>query len=291
MHSNSSKSRNALILAMCVFGTVGIFRRSIDLPSSLIALVRGAVGTLFLLGYLKLRSGKLDRAAVKKNFPLLLISGAAIGFNWIFLFEAYCYTSVATATLCYYLAPILVILAAPLVVGEKLTCKKIICAAAALIGMVFVSGILEIGFTGLAEMKGILFGLAAAVLYASVILMNKKMAPIPALDKTVFQLGFATLALLPYILFTVPADSMRCDAVSAILLLIMGILHTGAAYLLYFGSMADLKAQTVALFSYIDPVLAIVLSALLLGEPMTVFGGIGAVMILGAAYISETSKS
>lgn len=289
MHSNPNKSRNSLILAMCVFGTVGIFRRSIDLPSSLIALARGVVGTLFLLGYLKLRSGKLDRATVKKNFPLLLISGAAIGFNWIFLFEAYCYTSVATATLCYYLAPILVILAAPLVVGEKLTVKKGICAAAALIGMVFVSGILETGFTGLAEMKGVLFGLAAAVLYASVILMNKKMAPIPALDKTVFQLGFASLALLPYVLFTVPMEAMHCDVLSAALLLIMGILHTGAAYLLYFGSMTDLKAQTVALFSYIDPVLAILLSAVLLGEPMTLFGGIGAVMILGAAYVSETA--
>lgn len=289
MNTKASRSRNSLIFAMCVFGTVGIFRRYIDLPSSLIALVRGIIGTLFLVCYLQIRKGKLDRSAVKKNFLLLLISGAAIGFNWIFLFEAYCYTSVATATLCYYLAPILVILAAPLVVGEKLTIKKALCALTALVGMVFVSGVFDTGFGGVSEMKGIFFGLAAAVLYASVILINKKMAPIPALDKTIFQLGFASAALLPYVLLTVPSSEVHLTAVSTVLLCVMGAVHTGFSYLLYFGSMGDLKAHTVALFSYIDPVLAIILSALLLGEPLTIFGIIGAVMILGAALFSETS--
>lgn len=287
MQKKEISSRNALILAMCVFGTVGIFRRYIDLPSSLIALVRGVIGTAFLFGYLLIRRKKLDRSAIAKNFPLLLISGAAIGFNWIFLFEAYCYTSVATATLCYYLAPILVILGAPFVVGEKLTMKKGLCAAAALIGMVFVSGILEADFSGLSEMKGVLFGLAAALLYASVILMNKKMAPIPALDKTVFQLAFASLALLPYVLFTVPFDALSLSVPAACFLFIMGAVHTGIAYLLYFGSMGSLKAHTVALFSYIDPVLAVLLSALLLHEPLTAAGMVGAAMILGAACFSE----
>lgn len=290
MKSPEIRSRNALILSMCIFGTVGIFRRFIDLPSSMVALVRGIIGTLFLIGYLFLRKGKLDREAIRKNFLLLLISGAAIGFNWIFLFEAYCYTSVATATLCYYLAPILVILGAPFVIGEKLTRRKGLCALAALIGMVFVSGVAETGFGGIAEMKGILFGLAAAVLYASVILMNKKMAPIPALDKTMFQLAFASLALVPYVLLTVTSDELRCSGLGLVLLIVMGAVHTGFAYQLYFGSMGNLKAHTVALFSYIDPVLAILLSALLLKEPLTIMGIIGAVMILGAAYVSETGN-
>lgn len=290
MKSSTSKSRNALIFAMCIFGTVGIFRRYIDLPSSMIALVRGIIGTAFLGGYLVIRKQKLDREAIRKNFLILLISGAAIGFNWIFLFEAYCYTSVATATLCYYLAPIIVILAAPFVVGEKLTVTKGICAAAALVGMVFVSGVAESGFSGIAEMKGILFGIAAAVLYASVILMNKKMTAIPALDKTLFQLFFASFALLPYVFFTVPASEITFHGSSVLLLCIMGAVHTGFAYLLYFGSMGSLKAHTVALFSYIDPVLAILLSAALLSEPLTLIGIIGAIMILGAAYISETVK-
>lgn len=287
MKDQDARSRNNLIVSMCIFGTVGIFRRYIDLPSSLIALVRGLLGTGFLGGFLLLRRQRLDQQAIRKNFLLLLTSGAAIGFNWIFLFEAYCSTSVATATLCYYLAPILVILASPVVLGEKLTVRKSLCALAALTGMVFVSGIPEAGLPGLSESKGILFGLAAAVLYASVILMNKKMTAIPALDQTIFQLGFASAAMVPYVLLTVSPAVLSFDAISVVMLCILGAVHTGLAYLLYFGSMGRLKAHTVALFSYIDPVLAILLSSLLLKEPLTSGGILGAILILGAACISQ----
>lgn len=287
MKDQDARSRNYLIVSMCIFGTVGIFRRYIDLPSSLIALVRGLLGTGFLGGFLLLRRQRLDQQAIRKNFLLLLTSGAAIGFNWIFLFEAYCCTSVATATLCYYLAPILVILASPVVLGEKLTVRKGLCALAALTGMVFVSGIPEAGLPGLSESKGILFGLAAAVLYASVILMNKKMTAIPALDQTIFQLGFASAAMVPYVLLTVSPAVLSFDAISVVMLCILGAVHTGLAYLLYFGSMGRLKGHTVALFSYIDPVLAILLSSLLLKEPLTSGGILGAILILGAACISQ----
>lgn len=282
-----NKSRNLLILAMVIFGTVGIFRRSIPLSSSVVALVRGIIGTLFLLGYLKLSHQQIDWVRVKNHFPVLLISGAAIGFNWILLFEAYLYTSVATATLCYYLAPILVILGAALFLKESLSVKKILCTAAALIGMVLVSGVLEAGGIQLSEMKGILFGLGAALLYASVILMNKRMTDIPALEKTVFQLGFAALALLPYVAMTESFDQVQLSALSIMLLIIMGIVHTGIAYLLYFGSMGGLKANTIALLSYIDPVLAIILSTAIFREAMSPGAAVGAVLILSAAYWSE----
>lgn len=276
-----------LIASMCIFGTIGILRRYIPLSSSLVALVRGIVGCLFLAAVVLLRRQKFDRAAIRQNLWLLLISGAAIGFNWIFLFEAYNYTSVATATLCYYLAPILVILASPLVLKETLTLKKGLCTLAALAGMVLVSGVSETGFTGLAEMKGILFGLGAAVLYASVILMNKKLKPIPAYDKTILQLGAASLALLPYVLATENWPQVTVTPLALVLLLVAGVVHTGLAYWMYFGSMDSLNAHTVALFSYIDPILAIILSMVLLHEPMGIPAAIGAVLILGAAYISE----
>lgn len=287
MNQSEKKGRLMLLGAMCIFGTIGILRRFIPLPSSFVALVRGCVGTVFLLAVMLLRGQKPHTAAIRKNGLLLLLSGAAIGFNWIFLFEAYCYTSVATATLCYYLAPILVILASPLLLKEKLTVKKGICTAAALLGMVLVSGVLETGFTGLSELKGILFGLAAAVLYASVMLMNKKLGPINAYDKTVAQLLTASIVLLPYVLMTENAGQMEFSPLPILLLAVVGIVHTGLAYWLYFGSMGSLKAQTIALYSYLDPILAIVLSMVVLGEPMTLSAGIGAVMILGAAFISE----
>ena len=287
MFSTEKSSRNALILSMCIFGTIGILRRFIPLSSSLVALVRGVVGAAFLILVTLIRKEKLDKQAIKNNALLLLLSGIAIGFNWIFLFEAYNYTSVATATLCYYLAPIIVILAAPLVCKEKLTPKKGICTLVARVGMVLVSGILESGFGGIAELKGVFFGLAAAVLYASVILMNKKMKPISAYDKTILQLVLASVSLVPYVLLTENWAAVELTGLSVVLLLVAGVLHTGLTYWMYFGSIAKLKAHTVALLSYIDPILAIVLSMVLLREPMTVLSAIGAVLVLGAAYISE----
>lgn len=282
-----SKAKWMLISSMCIFGTIGILRKYIPLPSSIVALIRGCIGTLFLLAVVVCSRKKMDWKSIRRNVFLLLLSGAAIGFNWIFLFEAYNFTSVATATLCYYLAPIIVILASPLVLKEKLTVKKGICAAVALVGMVLVSGVTENGAAGIGEMKGIFFGLAAAALYASVILMNQKIRSISAYDKTIAQLAVASIVLLPYVLLTEDFGQMEFSALSISLLLVAGIVHTGIAYWMYFGSMGHLKAQTVALFSYLDPILAIVLSMLVLQEPMTVSAGIGAVMILGAAFISE----
>lgn len=287
MNTTQTKSRGMLLASVCIFGTIGILRRYIPLSSSLIALVRGIIGSLFLLTVLRLSKKGLNRAAIRKNLVYLALSGAAIGFNWILLFEAYNYTSVATATLCYYLAPILVILASPLVLKEALTGKKVMCAVSALVGMVLVSGVLDAGFSGVAEMKGILFGLSAAVLYASVILMNKKMVGVPAYDKTILQLSLASIALLPYVLLTENWAAVSFSPLSVTLLLIAGIVHTGIAYWLYFGSMEHLHSHTVALLSYMDPILAIVLSMVFLREPMSVEAAIGAVLILGAAYLSE----
>ena len=196
------KSRNYLILSMCIFGTIGIVRRYIPLSSSLVALVRGVIGSVFLLSVILLSKRKMDTLAIRKNLLMLGISGAAIGFNWILLFEAYNHTSVATATLCYYLAPILVILASPIVLKETLTRKKVLCTATALVGMVLVSGVTETGLADISELKGVLFGLGAAVLYASVILMNKTIKGVPSWDKTVLQLIMASIALLPYVLLT-----------------------------------------------------------------------------------------
>ena len=275
-----------LTLSMVIFGTIGIFRRYIPLPSSLVAMSRGLIGMLFLLLVMLLRRGGMNRAAVRKRLGLLCLSGAAIGVNWILLFEAYNYTSVATATLCYYLAPMFVILASPLVVGERLTAKKLICVLAALLGMVFVSGVLESG-GGSSDLKGVLLGLGAAVLYASVVLMNKQLGDVPAYDRTIVQLGSSAAVLLPYVLLTEDMGALTFTPGTIGLLLVVGIVHTGIAYALYFGSLMQLKAQTAAILSYIDPVVAVLLSALVLREHMSLLSGLGAVLVLGAAVVSE----
>ena len=279
------KSKLSLMGAMVIFGTIGLVRRYIDLPSSFIALARAVIGTVFLLGVVALTKKKPDWAGIRKNGLVLVLSGAFLGFNWVFLFESYRCTSVATATLCYYMAPILVILASPLL-KETLSPRKLLCVAAALVGIVLVSGVADSGFDS-GNLPGIRFGLAAALFYACVMLLNKKIRLSSAYDKTIVQLAVAAAVLLPYVLLTEDLSAAAFTPVSTVLLVTAGILHTGIAYALYFGAMGQLKAQTTALYSYIDPVLAIVISAAVLGEPMTVFSVAGAVLILGAAFLSE----
>lgn len=282
-----NKSKLSLILSMTIFGTIGIFRKYIPLPSSILALARAVIGTIFLVIFVLVKKEKIAWNTVKKNLPVLCISGAAIGFNWILLFESYQYTSVATATLCYYMAPVFVILASPFLFGEKLTVKKWICVSAALLGMIFVSGILKSDFTGGNEFRGVLLGLAAAILYASVVMMNKKIGEVGAYEKTIIQLGAGAVALLPYTLMTEEFTTIAFSQTMACMLVFVGIVHTGIAYALYFGALANLEAQTAALFSYIDPVVAIILSAMILHENMGIWEMIGAVLVLGSAVMNE----
>lgn len=281
------RAKRDLIFSVSVFGTIGIFVRWIGLPSSVIALVRGAVGAAFLLLLAHFRHAPIDRAALRRRWQLLLLSAAMMSFNWITLFEAYRYTTVATATLCYYMAPIFVTLISPVLLKERLTARKLLCVFLALAGMVFVSGVPQSGLPGPSEAKGILLALCSAALYAGVILINKYLADVPAYDRTLLQLACAAAVMIPYILLTEDLSAMSVTPLGAVLLLIVAVFHTGWCYALYFGSMTVLSAQTVALFSYIDPIVAILLSALLLREPLGWSGILGAALVLGSTLVSE----
>lgn len=293
---NVRKNKLCLISSMLIFSTIGIFRKHIPLSSGILAAARGFIGILFLIILFLLKGEKPHPNAIKKHLFLLLLSGCFIGFNWILLFESYRYTTVATSTLCYYMAPIFVMIVTPFFEKEKITLKKALCILTALTGMIFVSGILEpknwqAGTSGIPALKGILFGLGAAALYASVILLNKKIQGVGAYEKTILQLGSAAITILPYVLFTESFQNIEVTWSVVLLLVLVGVIHTGIAYALYFHSMSGLKAQTIALYSYIDPIFAIILSALLLKEEMSCLAILGAVLILGAAMISEITES
>ena len=274
-----------VIGAMSIFGTIGLFVRFIPMPSSIIACCRGAIGTVFLLLLCLLTGVKLSGSAIRRNLVLLLICGAFIGFNWILLFEAYRYTTVATATICYYLAPVFVILLSPIVRKEKLTPVRALCALVALLGMIPLSGVLGGEIRGA---KGIAFGVGAAALYAAVVLMNQFLKDISAYEMTLMQLSSASLVLVPYVLLTenvVSAFSVSSGVL--FMLFFVGIVHTGIAYWLYFGGLAAVNVQTAAIFSYLDPVVAIFLSAIVLKEKMGLWSIVGAAAILGATLVSE----
>lgn len=275
------------VISMTLFGTIGLFVKYIPLSSRLIALSRALIGFLFLAAMMLIQKKKLMVSVIRKNILPLTLSGVFLGFNWILLFESYRYTSVAVSTLCYYLAPLLVVLLSPLVLKEKLTRRKILCVAASLVGMVFISGILQADTFTAKDFTGILLGLGAAVLYAAIMILNKKISGLSGYERTVFQLGLSAMVLIPYCLFTCDFVSVDLNAVQIILLVIVGVIHTGLTYFLYFGAMDHLSSQTVAMLSYIDPVIAVLISVFILAEPMKLLDIPGAVLILGAASVSE----
>jgi len=271
-----------MVLSMVIFGTIGIFVVGLDVPSALISMFRALGGSALLGLVLFLRKKPLDKAALRKNGRLLLISGVALGFNWILLFEAYRYTTVAVATLCYYMAPVIVILLSPLLLGEKPGRGQLLCSAAAVLGAVLISGA-----AGGGSFRGIALGLAAAALYAAIVLINRFIRGLEALVTTLAQLGVSAVCMVGYNLLTGTLRGFAPSGRDMLLLAVLAVVHTGLAYLLYFGSVQKLPAQRAAIMSYIDPVMAVLLSALLLKQPMGPAQIAGTVLVLGAALCSE----
>ena len=287
---NDPRSFAMLISAMIIYGTIGVFRRYIPISSGTLAFLRGVIGCLLLLVILLVSKKSPLPKTDKKTIAVLIISGGLIGFNCIFLFDSYNYTTVATATLCYYLEPSIVMLLSPIFFAEKLTPKKIFCIAASFIGMVLVSGIIGSGLPSVNELKGILYGIAAAAIYSSVVIINKKLPKLEPFSKTFIQLAGAAVVILPYVLISEDITAVPTDPRSIVLILILGAVHTGIAYALYFGSINGLRTQTVAIFSYVDPVTALFLSFFFLNEKVTVYGLIGAFLMIGSAVLSVTGE-
>ena len=265
--------------AMGIFGTIGLLRKHLPQGSGLIAFVRGVVGSLFL-GLVTLVTGrKIDHTGIKQNLVLLIISGILLGANWACLFEAYNYTSISVATMCYYMAPVIVVVVSVIVQKEKMTRVQYLLSFVALIGMLLVSGIFQ---GGDASLTGVFFGLLAAAMYATIVLLNRRFKNIEPMDRTMVQLAISAVTMLPYVFWVEKLPNVMPSAQNLILLLVAGILHTGIAYLMYFGSIPNLKAHTVAILSYIDPVVAVIVSLLIQKEPLSLTGAIGVVLVIGA---------
>ena len=278
--------RAMMIIAMAVFGTLGPFVRNIAVTSGELALYRAMMAAVLLAGYLTFSGQKLNFTKLRRELPLLVLSGMAMGINWILLFEAYKYTTVSVATLSYYFAPVLVTLACPLLFREKMGAKKWICFAMSTLGIILITGIGDLS-GGNDHLRGILFGLGAAVLYATVILLNKFIKGVAGIQRTFLQFLAAILILVPYVAFSGGVTLWRLDGLGWICLLIVGLFHTGITYCLYFSALKELPGQEAAILSYIDPLVAVLVSVFVLGEGMGFAQIIGGMLILGFTLWNE----
>lgn len=283
------KDRNAeikIIVSMAIFGTIAPFVRYIPLSSGEVALCRAILAVLLIGVFLLVSKNTISFDKIKKQIPLLIVSGAALAFNWILLFEAYKYTTVSMATLCYYFAPVLVTLICPIVFKERITGKQIICSVMSTVGIVLIIDIKDI-FGGSNNIVGILFGLGAAILYATVVILNKFGKEVGGIQRTFFEFVAAVIILLPYVFFTSGYNVTTLDIKGLVALIIVGLVHTGITYCMYFSSLDELTGQKAAILSYIDPLVAILVSVLILNESMNISQIIGGILVLGFTLINE----
>ena len=274
------------MLSMAIFGTLAPFVRNVSVSSGELALYRAVLATILIGTFLLVTGQKLPLKSLGIELFLLLSSGIAMGFNWILLFEAYKYTTVAISTLSYYFAPVIVTIVCPFLFKEKLTGKQILCFVLSTAGLSLVIGIHNLGKGG-NDTIGILFGLGAAVLYATVILLNKFIRGVTGIHRTFLQFLAAILVLVPYVALTGGIHLGTLDGSGWGCLLVVGLVHTGITYCLYFSSLKELPGQEAAILSYIDPLVAVVIGVLILGEPLSWQQLVGGLMILGFTLWNE----
>ena len=273
-------------VSMAIWGTLGPFTQQIAVSSGELALYRACLASGLIAIYLILTKQKMDFQAVKKEILLLLLSGIAMGINWVLLFQAYRYTTISAATLSYYFAPVIVTLACPILFKEKLTKKQILCFVMSTLGLVLIIGVGSLDSSG-THLIGILYGLGAACLYATVVLMNKFIRNVTGIHRTLMQFFGAIAVLIPYVFVSGGMHLEALDGMGWLCLLIVGLVHTGITYCLYFSALKDLSGQEASILSYIDPLVAIFVSFFLLGESMTPSQMVGGGLILGFTLWNE----
>ena len=287
-----------VVIAMAIFGSIGVFVKNIQLPSMEIAFLRSAIASIILIcwaAYINKRKSTKDENIKnklfknKRNLYLLMASGAALGINWFLIFQAYKYTTLSNANLVYYFSPVFVILFSPILFKEKLTKIKVICV------LVAVSGLALILFNqpqnssiNYNHYLGVLYALLGGSLYAVIIFLNKKIEGVSGSDRTGVQLSAAALVLLPFIVYRNAIHITDFKTVAFIL--ILAVIHTAFGLSLYFYAMEQVKAQNIALFSYIDPITAVIWGVIIFGDKMNAFQIIGGLLILVSTYFGSAEK-
>ncbi len=273
------------LFALFLYGTIGFFLHFVKYSSEFVVLCRGLLGSLFIGIVLLLRRKKMDLAAIRKNLKLLLLSGFSLGFNWVFLFAGYRH-GIAISSLCNYMAPIIVVIITALIYKEKITMKQIFFICLAFVGMLLLIGV--IGNSVSVDPYCVIYGLLAALGFVILVLCNRRLEGIEPLEKTLVQLLASAAIVFPYVAIN-RGFPTSFDLTSSIIVLILGFLHTGVAYICYFSSINVLSSQSIAILGYLEPVLNFVIGVLVFHEPLGFTSILGALFILIASLGNELS--
>ena len=291
------KERLKLILISATFGTVGLFTHFIPLSSAAIVFYRALLGGLFIIVMIKLSGKDIDIKSMRDNLIVLIFTGVFMALNWVLQFEAFKVSSVAIGTVCYNMMPIFLLIIASFMFNEKITLKSGLCILIATIGVILVSNVVNVGFKS-NEVLGCVYGIFGAIFYALIVTFNRKLSQIETHDKVIFQFMFSAFVMCFYVIL-IERKSLIFDnnlsnnskVIGTICMLVLSFFHTGFCYVHYFNAVSRLKAETVAILTYIDPVVALFLSYFVLKENMTALQLLGAILILGSTLFNELSKT
>ena len=272
------------IAALLLFGSNGIVASRIALNSYEIVLLRTLLGSVLLIVLYFAGKGKLSFYKKGKQFLFLCLSGMAMGTSWIFLYEAYAQIGVSISSLLYYCGPVLVMALSPLLFRERLTATKIVGFSFVLCGIFLVNGT-AFGGEG-SNGLGFACGLLSALMYALMVICNKKASDITGLENSMLQLFISFLTVAGFVGFK-QGFALQIAPASIVPILVLGLLNTGIGCYLYFSSIGSLPIQSLAIFGYLEPLSAVFFSLAILGEAMTPMQILGAVFILGGAIFSE----
>ena len=278
--------RSRITTAMVIWGTIGLFVREITIDSIAISFFRAVIGSIFLILISIIIKDKIDKEILKENLLLLLISGVGMGINWTALFQAMRYTTIPLAILSYHTAPIFITLFSALILKEKMSSKNIFFLGLAVVGVLLVLDS-DNGGQAINHTIGIMYGLFGAVLYGVVVVANKLIKNLSGFQRTLIQLLIVALVLSPVVIVSDSINFVAMDLKQWLLILTLGIVHTGIAYLLYFPSLKDVKGSTIAILTYLDPIIAILSAFLILNESMTPIQAVGGLLIFAAAYFGD----
>lgn len=271
------------VAAVILFGSNGVIASQIAMSSSAIVFTRTLIGALFLAAIYILSRARPTCWRNKRHFAFLLASGVAMGASWLFLFEAYTQVGVSVAILAYYCGPVIVMILAPVVFKERIALASVIGFLAVVVGMLCVNGqTLVQGHVS----PGLIFAVLAAFTYAAMVILNKKAGSITGLENPLWQLVAAFVTVALFVLFKEGA-AIRVPAGSWIPVLVLGLLNTGVGCYLYFSSIGGMRAQSVAILGYLEPLSALLFAAAFLGESLSPIQMVGAALILSGAVFGE----